>query len=622
MMSDDAKAGAPGTPVPRLPESGAVGASLGSGRIERRLAAFLALDIRNYSAMMARDEAAAHRRVGKDLNSVKRQIEKHGGHILQFAGDGLLAECSSSGAALRSALRIQSGARERNRRRTAENQIEYRIGINAGDIVVQSGRVGGDTINIAARLEQIAEPGGICISQAVFEQVDRTVKATFTNIGAQRLKNIRHPVGTYRVSLEEGTGARVPPAQRVIAAPRETQDYRPSIAILPLENLGGDASSDYFSDGVVEDLIVSLAGLRELLVISRTSTLGYRSSKTDVREVGRALGVRYVLSGSIRRSAAAIRTSVELSDAETGVSLWAEAAEFAPGDLFEVQDQVVRHIVTRIAPHIREEELRRAMRRRPESMTAYDRTLQAIHLMDYMDKDMFGQARDVLDQAIREDPHFATPVAWSVWWHVIWLGQGWSTDRAADIARASALAERVIALDPNNALGLAMMAHLLSFLMHDYEGALIFAARALDAGPGNPIVICVYALTLAYVGRGEEAVRAANHAVRLSPLDHRMFLFHNVLAWAHFAAGSYAEALKWARASASASPRFTANIRILIGSLAAVGADEEARAAAAKLMSLEPGFTLSRYEQTLLPYHHPDIRARFLAFLRRAGLPE
>ena len=237
---------------------------------------------------------------------------------------------------------------------------------------MQGGRVGGDTINIAARLEQIAEPGGICISQAVFDQVDHTVKATFTNIGAQRLKNIRHPVVTYRVSVERGISDPAPPAQRFVEVPRETHDYRPSIAILPLENLGEDASADYFSDGVVEDVIVSLAGLRELLVISRTSTLGYRSGKTDVREVGRTLGVTYVLSGSIRRLATAIRATVELSDAQAGVeSLWAEAAEFPPSDLFDVQDRLVRRIVTRIAPHIRDEELRRAMRRRPEDMTAY-----------------------------------------------------------------------------------------------------------------------------------------------------------------------------------------------------------------------------------------------------------
>jgi adenylate cyclase len=612
MSDDDVKA---------TPEPAVVGPSLGTGQIERRISAILALDIKDYSVMMSLDEEATHKRVGQDLAAVVRGIRKHGGRVFNFTGDGLLAEFNSSRETLQSALRIQSASAKRNGRRPANGRIEYRIGINAGGIVVQSGRVGGDTVNIAARLEQIAEAGQICISEAVYTQVDTSIKANYTNIGAVRLKNIRYPVGTYRVSLPRGKGDRENAPNRASAVPIDSQDYRPSIAILPFDNPSGNADSDYFSDGLVEDVIVSLAGLRELRVISRASTLSYRSGETDVREVARILGIRYVLAGSIRRSAQIIRASVELTDAQTGFSIWGEIFEFPPGDLFEVQDQFVQRIVTRIAPHIREEELRRAMRQRPDSLTAYDRTLRALHLMDYMDKDTFGQARDVLRQAMEDDPHFAMPVAWSVWWHLTWVGQAWSDDPAADFTAALKFAERAIALDPNNALGLAMMAHLHSFMLHDYGTAMTFFARAIEAGPGNAIVVAMHALTLAYLGHGEEAVRRANQAIRLSPLDHRMFLFHNILAWAHFAAGSFAEAVTWARASSGASPRFTANIRILIGSLAAAGNEQEARAAAARLLELEPDFTLSRYEQTLQPYHDPDIRTRFLACLATAGLP-
>jgi adenylate cyclase len=620
-MSDDAKNPERSASLRSAPEPVQLGPDLGSGQIERRLAAFLALDIQDYSIMISRDEAGAHDRVGKDFSAVVRAIHDRGGTIHQFSGDGLLAEFPSSGATLQAALRIQTGAATRNRRRLADKRIVYRIGINVGDIVVQGGRVGGDTINVAARLEQIAEGGGICISEAVFAQVHRTVRATYTSIGAVRLKNIRYPVRTYRVSSNRRPDAEEASAPRAIAEPTEKWDYRPSIAILPLENLGEDSASDYFSDGIVEDIIFSLAGLRELRVISRTSTLSYRGSNVNVREVGRSLGVGYVLSGSIRRSARTIRAVVELTDARTGFTLWTEVNEFPPGDLFDIQDRLVQRVVSRIAPHIRDEELRRAIRRRPDSMTAYDRTLQALHLMDYMDKEMFGNARNVLRQAMEDDPHFAMPVAWSVWWYIIWVGQGWSNDRSGDYAAARELAERAIALDPNNALGLAMMAHLRSFLLHDYDAALVFFARALEAGPGNAIVVTMYAVTLAYLGRGEEAVRKANEAITLSPLDHRMYLFHCILAWAHFAAGSFAEAAKWARASDCASPRFTANLRIFIGSLAATGAYREARTAAARLLELDPNFTLSRYEQTLLPYREPALRARLLECLRSAGLP-
>jgi class 3 adenylate cyclase/TolB-like protein len=330
MLGGDAKMKAPDAWLLASPEPDQVGPGLGSGRIVRRLAAFLALDIRDYSVMMSRDEAVAHKRVGKDLAIVVRQIHKRGGRVLQFSGDGLLAEFSSPRAALQSALHIQSAAGARNRRRSVEQRIEYRIGINAGEFVVQGNRVGGDTVNIAARLEQIAEPGAICMSEAVFAQVRGHVKAVYTNIGAVRLKNIRYPIVTYRVSLERGKGGREAAADYIAASSPETEDYRPSIAILPLDNVGDDPAADYFSDGVVEDIIVSLAGLRELRVISRASTLSYRG-RTDVREVGRALGVRYVLSGSIRRSERAIRASVELTDARTGFSLWGDVREFSTG---------------------------------------------------------------------------------------------------------------------------------------------------------------------------------------------------------------------------------------------------------------------------------------------------
>jgi adenylate cyclase len=603
------------------PEPAQIGPNLGNGQVERQHAAFLALDIRNYSAMVSRDEVAAHKNVGKDLAIVVRQIHRFDGRVLQFTGDGLLAAFADARPTLQAALRIQLTAQKRNMMRPEAERIEYRIGINAGPIVVQGGRVGGDTVNIAARLEQIAEAGGICVSKAVFTQVDNSVKAAFTSIGAIRLKNIRSPVVTYRVSARHGRADSDVVKHQLLSTETNATEYLPSIAILPFSNRDDANTPDYFSDGVVEDIIVSLAGLRELRVISRASTLSYLSGETDVREVGRMLGVRYVLAGRIQRSTKVIRVSVELSDAQSGFSVWAESNEFPPGDLFETQDHLVRRIVSRIAPHIREEELRRAMRVRPESMTAYERLLQALRLMDYMDKDIFRQAHDVLRQAMDDDPRYAMPVAWSVWWHIIWVGQGWSTDPTGDFVAANALAERAILLDPNNALGLAMMAHMRSYLLHDYDGALIYFARAIEAGPSNPIAVAMYALTLAYVGRGEEAARHANHAIRLSPLDHRMFLFHNIMAWVYFSSGSYHEAAKWARASDGASPKFTANLRVLIGSLIASGAEQEAQAAAARLMSLEPSFRLSRYERTLQPFGNAAIKSKLMTSLEAAGLP-
>ena len=244
--------------------------------------------------MISQDEASAHVRVGRDLATVVRHIHQHEGRVLQFSGDGLLAEFASAGNTLKSALRIQIAAAVRNRRRMPDERIEYRIGINAGDIVEQNGRVGGDVVNIAARLEQIAEPGAICISETVFSQVNRSIKANYAPIGAIRLKNIRYPVATYRVSptrRASSAGDIPPPVPEILA---DLQDYRPSIAILPFQNLSRDPNSDYFSDGALEDVIVSLSGLRELRVISRASTLRYHGRHINLQEVGAALNVRYV----------------------------------------------------------------------------------------------------------------------------------------------------------------------------------------------------------------------------------------------------------------------------------------------------------------------------------------
>ena len=397
--------------------------------------------------------------------------------------------------------------------------------------------------------------------------------------------------------------------------------YRPSIAVLPLENMSHDPNERYFSDGIVEDIIVSLAGLHELVVVSRASSKIYGGRHADIRDVGRELGVRYVMTGSVRRSAHSMRVSVQLSDAQSGINLWADTSDVPPGELFDIQDSIVRRVVSGIAPQIREEELRQAMRRRPESMHAYHCTLQALHCMDYLTKERFAKARTLLRAAMEDDPDFAMPMAWAVWWYVVWVGQGWSDNPSQDAAEAIDLAERAVALDPRNALALAMHGHLQSYLFHNYDTGLVFLERARVVGPSNALAALLHALSLAYTGQGTQAVAAAEQALRLSPLDHNMFLFHNVMAWAHYAAGLHEQAAKWARSSASLAPSFTANLRILAGTLAALERHDEAAQVAARLLALEPDFRLERYANSILPFGDAGLRTQFLAHLRSAGLP-
>ncbi len=398
-------------------------------------------------------------------------------------------------------------------------------------------------------------------------------------------------------------------------------DLLPSIAVLPLRNLGGDTADDYFADGIVEDIIVSLAGLRELFIISRSSTLAFRGSQVDPRVVGRTLGVRYVLEGSVRKSRTSMRVSTELCDAETGANLWAERQEIALGELFAVQDHLVRHIVAGIVPNVRTAELDRALRLRPTSFTAYDHTLRALDVINSTDRQTFLGAREHLDKAMDAHPGFAMPAAWSAYWYVIWIGQGWSDNPTEDAKKAAVVATKAVNLDRHNSLALAAHGHVRSFLLHDYDSALAYLGQSLAAGPNNSLAWILSSATLAYVGRGSDAVRHAEHGLRLSPYDRILFFYHNFLSIAHYGNGDHEEAVKWGRLSASENPKFTSNLRILASALVAIGQLDEARDVASELMKLEPNFRLSVYERTRQPFRQPELKALTMAHLRIAGLP-
>jgi adenylate cyclase len=298
---------------------------------------------------------------------------------------------------------------------------------------------------------------------------------------------------------------------------------------MPLANLSGNPDDDYFAAGFVEDIVISLAALHELLVISRGSTLNYQAGQaSDPREVGRALGVRYVVMGSVRRSPRSMRVSVQLFDAYSGASLWGDTSEITPDELFNAQDNIITRVVAGIAPHVRASELRVALRKRPESFTAYDYTLKALDIITALDQQSFHTAREYLDAAMAADRNFAMPCAWAARWHNIRIGQGWSSKRSEDAAKAIELAERAIGLDRRNALALATYGHVKSYLFHDYDTALAYFDQALAACPNSSLAWIHSAATLAYVGRGEEAIRHAERGLRLSPFDQSLFHYHMV----------------------------------------------------------------------------------------------
>jgi adenylate cyclase len=578
-----------------------------------RGAAIAFADIVGYSILMATEERRTHERWMTLLRAVVEPLTaEHRGRVIELRGDGVLAEFPTAASALRWALDLQRAMKERHRAETPA--IALRIGLHAGSVLVQDGRIFGDAVNLAARLQEHAQPGGIVLSHALLEQARDVAGEAARDLGPLELKNICRRVRVYAIDTHMMRVA--------LPLPRPPAHALPSIAVLPLHNLSGDPADDYLADGVVEDIVVSLAALRELFVIARTSTLAFRGAEPDPRQLGRALGVRYVLMGSIRRSSHSLRLSVQLCEVQTGATLWGDRLNAIIDELFEVQDEIVRRIVAGIAPNVRAAELARALRQRPESFTAYDHTLRALAGINSLCRAVFDRAREDLEAAMTEDPYFAMPAAWAARWHSLRVGQGWSPDPAQDLAPASTLAQRAIALDPQNALALATYGHQRAYLFHDCEGAGLYLNRALEACPNSSIAWVVSSATLSYLGRGEEAVRYVEQGLKLSPLDQGRFYHYSFLAIAHYANGTYEESLKWARLSLSENPLYTSVRRSVIVALAALGRTEEARAEAAHLLELEPDFRLSTYERVRLPYQHAALRKGCMAHLRQAGLPE
>jgi adenylate cyclase len=592
----------------------------GSASSRRRLAAVVFADVVGYSILMARDEERTHNSWMALLSDVVRPYAvEHGGRIVKSTGDGVLAEFPSALDAVEWGQAVQSAAiaRSNQAERDADNAptIALRLGVHLSDVIVtDDDDIHGNGVNVAARLQEHAEPGGIVLSATTLELVRGSLAAPARDLGLIQLKNFDLPIHAYALD---------PPIARRLRVPAiPNAGPLPSIAVLPFRAVGAEGLDDYFGDGLVEDIIISLSGLHELMVIARSSTVKYRHQEPDVREVGRALGVRYVMTGGIRRSLNRVRVSMHLFDAQSGTSLWGDTTDAALGDLFEVQDQIVRRIVAGIAPHVRAEEMRRALRKRPESFNAYDHTLRALDVMSKLDRATFGQAIGYLSQAMIEDPGFAMAAAWAARWHSINIGQGWSTDPDRDSEQALLLATRAIELDPNNALALATYGHLKSRLFRDFDAALMYFDRALAACPSNSLAWSLSALTLAYVGQADGAVRHAEHALRLSPLDNAISFYYTNLGYAHYAADNLPEAVKWTRMAAGENPMFTANLRLLAAALAGLDRRDEASRVAAAIVAQEPNFSLAQYEAKRQPFRDPEVARRLMARLRLSGLPE
>ena len=605
--------------TPTEPTSPAGPRAGGKRRVERRLAAVLAADIVGYSALMLRAEEATHRRVGAELERVFREVERAHGRTFGVAGDGVMAEFPSAVEALKCALRIHAAAARRNAKLPPDEHILYRIGINSGEIMLQDGRTGGTAVNVAARLQPLAEPGGICLSAAVFEQVRRAVPAPYVPQGEQRLKNIRDPVLAYGLPAASCSSWAGMPAVARLTVPHVADDYRPSLAVLPFRTLQPDQADAYFAEGMIDDIIRALGGLQDLLVISRSSVAGFARQPLDVRRVGRELDVRYVLHGSVRRSGDLLRIAVELCAAEAGTVIWADRFDGRMADLFELQDRIALRVATAIAPQLRDQELGRALRKHPDSMTAYDLTLQALDLFYRMKRDCILQALDLLTQACIHDPGYGPAYSHIANLYLTLIGQGWSEDETEDHSKADAAARAAIARDRNDALGLAIHGHMQSYLLRDFRAGYESLERAIAIGPSCAWAWAYSGLTCGYLGDNAAAITRTERAVRLSPVGTDAFWFEHYLAQSYYLAGRYEDAIGWGRMSAAHADANTSNLRCLAVSLVAAGQLKEAKVIGRRVLQLIPDYRIETfYKRTPLSDDHRDL---FAARLQQAGIP-
>jgi adenylate cyclase len=592
--------------------------------VVRRLAAILGTDIVGYSTLMGHAEENTHLRVGEELDRIYREIEKGHGRVFSFAGDGLMAEFPSAIEALKCALRIQADTGKRNARLPADQRILFRIGINSGEIVVQEDRTGGNAVNIAARLEGIAEPGGIALSEAVFQQVHRVVSAGYTFLGDQRLKNIREPVPAHMIPAAEcSTWAGMP------ALPRETQlsgppdvatEYRASLAVLPFRTLQQDQSDAWFAEGMVDDIIRALDGLNDLLVIARGSTQVFAGAPLDVRRVGHELDVRYVLHGSVRRSRGSLRVAVELREAQTGAVIWVDRSDGKLVDLFNLQDHIATRVATSIAPHLRGRELARARRKHADSMTAYDLTLQALDLFYHADRDSLRRAGALLERAIAIDPNYGPAYSYMAALRMRTIGQGWSENDAADSAIAADYARKAIEREPNDPVALAIYGHIQAYLLKDFAAGMDYLERALSAGPSCALAWGFSSLICGYVGQYAKAITRAERAVRLSPFGLDACRYQHYLSQAYYLADRFEDAVAWGRMSVALAPANASNLCCLTASLVAMDNLPDAQGFARDLMRLVPTFRLSTFRARTPVIGEPGDRLG--ERLRRAGLPE
>lgn len=581
-------------------------------RVQRRLAAILAADMVGYSRLMGADEEGTiERQKERRAELMDPIIASHGGRIVKTMGDGLLVEFPSVVDAVKCAVEVQQAMSEREADVAEDRRIQYRIGINLGDIVIDGDDILGDGVNIAARLEGLAESGGICISGTVFDQVKSKLDAGFEDLGPQVVKNIADPVRAYRVTstINSAISSDAPTGDIPTSA-------KPSIAVLAFDNIGGDPEQEYFSDGITEDIITALSHIRQFLVTARNSTFTYKGQAVDLRSVASELGVRYVLEGSVRKSGDRVRITAQLIDGESGNHIWAERYDRDLKDIFAVQDEITQTVVAALLPELARSEIERARRKPPGSLDAWDLYQRGLWHLFRTNKEDNAAASQLFAESVAADPDFVNPYVGIVECCVYDVAMGFAQ---RDPREAFAPARKALELDHQNAyahkaLGLA------HFINRDHRSAIAELQLAIQLNPSDAHFYPYLGFAMAFSGLAEDALDNFLMAMMLSPRDPMLGWFHNGMGVSLLHLQRHEECAEWVR-KALQYPNAPWPIRgYLISALAHLGRMEECQKEVANLLELHPDCTISLLQQSRLTTDQA-YTDHFVEGLRKAGLP-
>ena len=583
--------------------------------MERRLSAILAADVVGYSRLMGADEVGTLGRM-KALHKqlVQPKITERKGRIVKLMGDGLLAEFPSVVEAVNCAIDIQGAMPDRESELSKEQRISLRIGVNLGDIMVDGNDIFGDGVNVAARLEGLAEPDGICISGGTFDAIDGKIDARFEDIGPQTVKNIAKPVRAYR--LRGRTDLQNDPSSGTESL---VLPDKPSVAVLPFANISSEKEQDYVADGITEEIVTTLSKVSKLFVVARNSTLAYKDRAVDISQVGREQGVKYVLEGSVRGGGQRVRVSAQLIEAMTGYHLWARRYDRAAGDIFALQDDVTKEIVSALQVELTEGEQANLAAQGTQNAEAWQLTFEGRDLVHEHHKDTVQKGRILLEQAVRLDENYA--LAWGALAEAHWKearNEGWSASPDRSIELSVEASDHALALDPGNA-GILAMRSVIMTTLRNFDGALALAEKALRLAHSDANAMALAAVTLYACGKAEEAIKQTELAMRHCPRYPPWYLL--MLARCRWMLGQSEQAIAASRATIKADPLLAQPYIVLAMVFSEAGLVSEAQKAAEDILRIDPKFSTLAYLRGL-PLSDPRLEDRRRSALQSAGLPK